>query len=50
MIFYLAIEIKYQSVLYWSVYMGRTKLFERADVTDKALQVFWKKGFTDTSY
>lgn len=29
--------------------MGRTKLFERDDVTDKALQVFWKKGYTDTS-
>ncbi|MDQ3235204.1 MAG: TetR/AcrR family transcriptional regulator [Pseudobdellovibrionaceae bacterium] len=29
--------------------MGRTKLFERADVTDKALQVFWRKGYVDTS-
>lgn len=29
--------------------MGRTKLFERDEVTDKALQIFWQKGFTDTS-
>jgi len=29
--------------------MGRNKLFERVDITDKALQVFWMKGFTDTS-
>lgn len=29
--------------------MGRNKLFERSEVTDKALQVFWQKGFTDTS-
>lgn len=29
--------------------MGRTKLFERNEVTDKALQVFWQKGYTDTS-
>lgn len=29
--------------------MGRVKLFERNDVTDKALQVFWQKGYTDTS-
>ena len=29
--------------------MGRTKLFERGDVTDKALKVFWKKGYVDTS-
>lgn len=29
--------------------MGRTKLFERSDITDKALKVFWQKGFTDTS-
>lgn len=29
--------------------MGRPKLFERNDVTDKALKVFWRKGYADTS-
>lgn len=29
--------------------MGRTKGFERNDVLDKAIQVFWKKGYADTS-
>lgn len=29
--------------------MGRTKLFERSDITDKVLKVFWQKGYTDTS-
>ncbi|HYX36503.1 MAG TPA: TetR/AcrR family transcriptional regulator [Oligoflexus sp.] len=29
--------------------MGRPKLFDRKDVTDKALQVFWRKGYLDTS-
>jgi AcrR family transcriptional regulator len=30
--------------------MGRTKLYKREELIDKALQVFWKKGFTDTSF
>jgi AcrR family transcriptional regulator len=29
--------------------MGRKKNFEREDVLDKALGLFWKKGFADTS-
>jgi len=29
--------------------MGRPKGFERSDVLDQALQLFWKKGFADTS-
>jgi AcrR family transcriptional regulator len=29
--------------------MGRHKQFVRDDVTDKALQVFWRKGYVDTS-
>ncbi len=29
--------------------MGRPKGFERQDVLQKAIQVFWKKGFADTS-
>lgn len=29
--------------------MGRKKNFEREDVLDKALSLFWKKGFADTS-
>ncbi|MES2746087.1 MAG: TetR/AcrR family transcriptional regulator [Bdellovibrionota bacterium] len=29
--------------------MGRPKQFERCEVTNKALQVFWQKGFLDTS-
>lgn len=29
--------------------MGRPKGFERSEVLDKALQLFWKKGFADTS-
>jgi AcrR family transcriptional regulator len=29
--------------------MGRHKQFERDDVTDKALQIFWMKGYLDTS-
>lgn len=29
--------------------MGRPKGFEREDVLQKAIQVFWKKGFADTS-
>lgn len=29
--------------------MGRTKGFERNEVLAKAIQVFWKKGFADTS-
>ena len=29
--------------------MGRLKNFNREDVLDKAIQVFWKKGYSDTS-
>jgi AcrR family transcriptional regulator len=29
--------------------MGRNKQFERDDVTEKALQAFWRKGYVDTS-
>lgn len=29
--------------------MGRHKLFKREDVTEKALQVFWRKGYLDAS-
>ncbi len=29
--------------------MGRTKSFNRDDVLDKAIQVFWRQGFADTS-
>lgn len=29
--------------------MGRHKQFVREEVTDKALQVFWQKGYVDTS-
>lgn len=29
--------------------MGRLKGFDRSEVLDKALQLFWKKGFADTS-
>lgn len=29
--------------------MGRHKLFERNEVTDKALFAFWQKGYADTS-
>lgn len=29
--------------------MGRTKGFERSEVLSKAIQVFWKKGYADTS-
>lgn len=29
--------------------MGRPKGFERSEVLQKAIQVFWKKGFADTS-
>lgn len=29
--------------------MGRLKGFDRNEVLDQALQVFWKKGFADTS-
>ena len=30
-------------------YMGRTKNFDRNEVLDSAIQVFWKKGYSDTS-
>lgn len=29
--------------------MGRTKTFNRSDVLDSAIQLFWKKGYADTS-
>jgi AcrR family transcriptional regulator len=29
--------------------MGRNKGFDRQEVLDKAIQVFWRKGFSDTS-
>jgi AcrR family transcriptional regulator len=29
--------------------MGRTKEFDRNDVLDAAIQVFWKQGYADTS-
>lgn len=29
--------------------MGRTKQFDRDEVLDAAVQVFWKKGYSDTS-
>ncbi len=29
--------------------MGRTKNFNREDILKKAIQLFWKKGFVDTS-
>lgn len=29
--------------------MGRTKTFIREEVLDKAIQLFWQKGFADTS-
>jgi AcrR family transcriptional regulator len=29
--------------------LGRKKLFERKEVVDKALEVFWQKGYADTS-
>lgn len=29
--------------------MGRLKNFNRDDVLDKAIQLFWKKGYSDTS-
>jgi len=29
--------------------VGRHKQFERGEVTDKALRVFWRKGYLDTS-
>jgi AcrR family transcriptional regulator len=29
--------------------MGRLKAFNRTDVLDSAIQVFWKKGYADTS-
>jgi AcrR family transcriptional regulator len=29
--------------------MGRTKGFNRDEVLDKAVQIFWRKGFADTS-
>jgi len=29
--------------------MGRPKCFEREEVLDKAVQLFWKKGYADTS-
>lgn len=29
--------------------MGRTKCFNREDVLDKAIQVFWRQGFAETS-
>ena len=29
--------------------MGRSKLFQRDDVLDKALHLFWRKGYLDTS-
>lgn len=29
--------------------MGRLKGFDRNEVLDKALQIFWKKGYADTS-
>jgi len=29
--------------------MGRLKNFDRYDVLDSAIQIFWKKGFADTS-
>lgn len=29
--------------------MGRTKTFVREEVLDKAIQLFWEKGFADTS-
>lgn len=30
-------------------YMGRLKNFNREDVLDEAIQLFWKKGYADTS-
>lgn len=29
--------------------MGRTKCFNRTDVLESAIQLFWKKGYSDTS-
>lgn len=29
--------------------MGRTKQFDRTEVLEKAIQLFWKKGYADTS-
>ena len=29
--------------------MGRTKSFNRSDVLESAIQLFWKKGYSDTS-
>ncbi|BDA77183.1 TetR family transcriptional regulator [Leptospira kobayashii] len=29
--------------------MGRVKCFERTDILDKAIQLFWRKGYADTS-
>lgn len=29
--------------------MGRTKAFDRNEVLDSAIQLFWKKGYADTS-
>ena len=29
--------------------MGRVKCFERSEILEKAIQIFWKKGFADTS-
>lgn len=42
-------KIPIGTLLSFGVLMGRNKLFVRDEVTDKALQVFWKKGYTDTS-
>jgi AcrR family transcriptional regulator len=35
--------------LYYKETMGRNKCFERDEVIDKALVLFWRKGFADTS-
>src|SRR5271154_6814880 len=46
---HLVLYCKPSSELTDNVAMGRRKLFTREDVLDKAIPVFWKHGFAETS-
>src|SRR5260370_41521352 len=42
-------DIELSSSLSDNVFMGRPKNFSREEVLEKAMPVFWKHGFADTS-
>src|SRR5258707_2749057 len=42
-------DIELFSSLSDNVFMGRPKSFSREEVLEKAMPVFWKRGFADTS-